>query len=125
MPRTTHVPAGEYPKSARVHRLDLDARAARLIAKLPGRGRQSETLAREGGVSVVLMVMEAGDALKEHSAPGVVTVHLLSGHVALTAGGEAMEMRPGELALLQGGVGHDLRAEEPSVVLLTVTGGGG
>lgn len=125
MPRTTQSPTGEYPKPARVHKLDLESLAAGLLAKLPGHRRQGETVAREGGVSLVMMAMEAGDALAAHSAPGVVTVQLLSGHAVLVAGHETVDMRTGQLAMFQPGISHDLRAEEQSVVLLMVTGGDG
>jgi quercetin dioxygenase-like cupin family protein len=123
MPETTHTPTGDYPKSQAAHYLDLDAEAAKLQAKLPGHRRQSETIAREAGVSLVIMAMEGGDVLKEHSADGVVTIHLLDGHATVTTGGQPLDLRPGQLVLMQPSVRHDLRAEEQSVVLLTITGG--
>jgi quercetin dioxygenase-like cupin family protein len=103
--------------------LDLETSADRLLAELPGHRRQSVTLAREAGVSLVMMAMEAGDAINEHSAPGVVTVHVLRGQAAVTAGDEEAELRSGELVMLQPGVRHDVRAAEQAVVLLTITGG--
>lgn len=123
MPRTTHTPTGNYPAHAAVHKLDLEAAAARLLQQLPGHRRQTESLAREGGVSVMVMAMEAGDEIKEHSAAGVITVQVLRGHVALSADGQELDLRPGELALLQPSVPHQLRAEEQSVITLVVTGG--
>ncbi len=119
----SHLPKGDYPAAAAVHLLDLEETADRLLAKLPGHGRHTETLAREGGTSLVMMAMEAGDAVKEHSAPGTVGVQCLRGHVALTARGQALELRPGQMAFLQPGVPHDLSALEQSVVVLTVSGG--
>jgi hypothetical protein len=61
MPRTTHKPAGKYPEHAELHHLDLEAAADELLGRLPGSRRQSESLAREAGVSLVMMAMEAGD----------------------------------------------------------------
>lgn len=118
-----HIPAGNYPAHAAAHALDLEEAADRLLAKLPGHRRQTENLAKEAGVSVVLMAMEAGDAIAEHSAKGAVTVHLLRGHAVLTAGDQSFELRPGKLVLLQPEVRHDIRAEVQSVVMLTVSGG--
>lgn len=122
MPNTTHTPSGSYPARAPVHLLDLEAAADRLTAKLPGHRRQTENLAREGDTSVVMMAMEGGDAIQEHSAPGVVSVQLLRGHAVLAVGTESFELRAGNLVLLQPGVRHDVRAEEQSVVVLTISG---
>lgn len=123
MPETTHTPAGEYPQPAATHYLDLDVEADRLVRELPGRRRQTKNLARESGVSVLLMAMEAGDALQEHSADGVVTVQGLRGYAVLSVSEESFELRPGRVMVFQPGVRHDIRAEEQSVVLLTITGG--
>ena len=123
MPETTRTPSGNYPKPASVHSIDVEATADRLIAELPGRSRRTESLARESGVSLLMMAMEGGDSLNEHSAKGVVTIHLLRGHVTVASGETAVDLRPGQLVLMQPQVSHDLRAEEQSVVLLTIGGG--
>ena len=123
MPEVTHQPAGEYPKAAPVHSLDLEAAATSLLETLPGHRRQTRSLARESGVSVIMMAMEGGDVLDKHHANGAVTVHLLDGHATLTARDETIDLRPGQLVMMQPNVTHNLRAEEQSVVLLTVTGG--
>lgn len=122
MSTPAHIPTGNFPPHASVHTLDLEKTADRLIAQLPGHRRQSETLAREGGTSVVMMAMEAGDIVQEHSAKGPVSVHLLRGHAILTAGGKGVELRPGQLGFMEPGLMHDLRAEQQSVVLLTLSG---
>ena len=123
MTTPSHIPTGTYPAHAEVHLLDLEQAADELIARLPGNRRQTETLAREGGVSVVLMAMEAGDELDEHSVASSVTIHLLRGHATFKANGENRSLRPGQVMLLQPAVRHALRAEAQSVVLLTITGG--
>jgi len=123
MPDTTNSPKGVHPLTAQSHHLDLEREADKLLARLPGNSRQTENLAREAGVSMLMMAMEAGDLVAEHSAKGVVTVHLLRGHAMLSAAGEALDLRPGQMVMLQPGVPHDVRAEEQSVLLLIVTGG--
>lgn len=123
MPNTTRTPTGDYPHPAAVHQLDVEATADKLVERLPGHGRQTESLARESGVSVIMMAMEADDEMKEHSADGVVLVQLLRGHASLSARGQKLELRPGQMILFQPGVRHDVHAEEQSVILLTVTGG--
>jgi quercetin dioxygenase-like cupin family protein len=68
------------------------------------------------------MAMEGGDVVQEHSAEGAVTVSLWRGHVTLTAAGETVEMREGQMVMFAPGIRHDVRAEEQSVLLLTVSG---
>ena len=123
MARTTHTPTGKYPQHTPVHHIDLEAAADELLARLPGNRRQSESLAREAGVSVVMMAMEAGDAIHEHSAQGVVAVQALRGRIMLTSDGDTVGVAPRQMVLFQPGVRHSVQAEERSVFLLTVTGG--
>ncbi len=123
MPRTTREPTGDFPKAEQVHHLDLRADAERLISGLAGRRRNSENLARESGVSVVMMAMEAGDTLSAHSAPGVVSIHVLRGRAIISSGDRTFDLTEGEMLLFQPAIVHDLRAVEQTVILLTVTGG--
>ena len=123
MPETTHTPTGQYPQTQPVHHLDLEGEADRLLAQLASHEQQSQNIAREGGVSLVMMAMEGGDAVREHSTPGATSVQVIRGHTTLIANGQSVSLRPGELLLFQPGVRHDIRAEEQSVVLLTITGG--
>jgi quercetin dioxygenase-like cupin family protein len=116
----THVPQGEYPHQTPVHYIDLETEADRLVSELPGYGRRSRNLAREGGISIVLMAMESGDRLAQHSSDGTVIIQVLRGQVSLTANGHSQSMRDGEAALLQPNIKHDIAAEEQSVVVLTV-----
>lgn len=123
MPDTTHVPAGDYPNQAPVHHLDLELEARKLLGTLPGHRRQTRNLAREAGVSVLMMAMETGDILQDHVANGVVAVQLLSGRALLAAGTQHVDLRKGHLAVFQPGVRHDVTAKEQSVLLLMITGG--
>jgi quercetin dioxygenase-like cupin family protein len=123
MPAVTREPQGDYPHPSALHHIDLAHHADALLASLPGHTRQSKNIAREGGVSLLMMAMEAGDMLREHSAPGVVAVQVLRGRTAIACEGKTVDVGEGELILFQTGVRHDLRAKEQSVVLLTVTGG--
>lgn len=123
MPETTRTPSGKYPQPAPVHVLDLEREADRLLAELPGRSRRSENIARESGVSLVLMALEGGHRLDDHAAQGVVTVHVLRGRATVRADGTERELGPGQVVLMQPGVRHDVIAGEQAVILLTVTGG--
>lgn len=120
---TTKTPTGNFPAHSQAHFLDLDEVADRLLQRLSEHSRQTETLAREGGVSLLVMAMDAGDELNEHKAKGAVAVQLLRGHVLLTAAGEEFDLREGQLVFLQPSVSHSVRAEMQSVLVLTVAGG--
>lgn len=123
MPKTTKEPSGDFPRAEKVHHLDLRADADRLISGLAGRRRNSENLARESGVSVVMMAMDAGDTLAAHSAPGVVSIHVLQGRATVSSADRTFDLTQGEMLLFQPAIVHDLRAVEQTVILLTVTGG--
>ena len=110
----THHIAGE-----RVD-IDLDARMKELRSVLPGHGRRSETIYKEGGLTLVLIAMEGGNVIPAHQAPGTTTVQVLDGRVALTSGAGTAEMGPGQLAAFAPAVAHDVRALDASVILLTV-----
>jgi len=116
-----HIPSGDYPAHETAHVIDLEAAADRLIARLPGHRRQAETLAREGGASLVLMALEAGDVIQDHSAGGAVGVQLLRGFAVVTADSRSFELRPGQLVFMQPNVRHGVEAREQSVVLLTLS----
>lgn len=102
--------------------IDLAARTNELRATLPGRGRRSETVYKEGGLTVVLVTMEAGNVIPEHQSAGTSTIQVLDGRVALASGGRTMDLAPGQLTAFAPMVAHDVRALEPSVILLTVAG---
>jgi quercetin dioxygenase-like cupin family protein len=123
MPETTHTPTGQYPQPQPVHHLDLEVEADRLLTELANHELQSQNVAREGGVSLVMMAMEAGEAVREHSTPGATSIQVIRGHTTLEANGQSISLRPGEVLLFEPGLRHNISAEEQSVVLLTITGG--
>ncbi len=43
--------------------------------------------------------------------------------MTFTGGGKVLDLRAGQLGFMQPEVRHDIRAEEQSVVLLTIAGG--
>jgi quercetin dioxygenase-like cupin family protein len=120
---TTKTPTGTYPQHARAQLLDLEVIADRLLQELPGQKRKTETVAREAGVSIVVMAMEAGDEIKQHLAPGAVSIHLLRGHSSVNADGTDFDLRPAQVVFLQPSTPHSVIAVEQSVIVLTVTGG--
>ena len=55
-------------------------------------GRRSETLVKTAGLRVVLVTMRAGTALREHVAPGTITVQPIRGRFVFIVEGEEREI---------------------------------
>jgi quercetin dioxygenase-like cupin family protein len=70
-------------------------------------------------LKVVRLVVPAGKDIAEHSAPGDITVHCLSGAIDFTAEGRVTRLAPGQLLYLGAGTRHALRGVEDAVVLVT------
>lgn len=104
------------------HLFDLDAASEALRGEPGGarNGHRQITLFRRAGVSVILFDFEPGGWLADHAADGYVTVHVLSGEIRMVTGDDDYPMPAGSLLVLNPGVRHDVRAVQPSRVLLTV-----
>jgi quercetin dioxygenase-like cupin family protein len=101
--------------------VDLPARINELRAQLAGRGRRSETVYKEGGLTAVLIVMEPGNVIPEHRASGTSTVHILEGRVTVSATTLGADLRPGQLVAFAPNVAHNVEARELTALLLTVS----
>jgi quercetin dioxygenase-like cupin family protein len=85
-------------------------------------GRNAITLTKEPTLRVVLLLLGKGTKMPEHQAAGPLTLHLLSGSVALRTGGSTVEIGAGELIALESAIEHELEALEESACLLTLGG---
>lgn len=105
---------------------DLDEEAARLREERGWReGRLSSITLRKGeGMSVVLLVMRAGDRLEEYSAPGPITLSVREGRIRFTAEGEVAEAGTRTVLACDAGVRHSVEALEDAVCLLDIATGG-
>ena len=124
--------AGQPADRLRVHpeqrfladqrKIDLNEATAELRAEgRPGsRGHHQKTLYRHGDATIALFLFEQGGRLAEHKTAGTVSIHALDGRLRVNAGGEAHTLTAGQLVVLAPGVKHDLTAEEPTRMLLTV-----
>jgi quercetin dioxygenase-like cupin family protein len=110
----SHVIAGERIA------FSLDEQAGNLIADLKPEGRSAATLIKEQGVSVVLMAMARGNRVAEHQAPGVVTIQVLRGRVAIAHGDNRVDAAAGALVTFSPNVKHSLDALDDSTILITV-----
>jgi len=85
-----------------------------------GSDRNARTLVKEHGLRVVLTALRGGARLKEHKAPGPISIQTLAGHIRLRVAGELIDLPAGHMAALDGEVMHDVEAVEESAFLLNM-----
>jgi len=115
----------QHPESrfaAPQHSFNLDEAAARLKQELEAgeAGHRQETLYKRGPMSVSLFLFGHLTRLAPHRAKGVVTIHVLKGHLQVKAEGQVHDLPTGRLLVLASGVEHDVAAHVESQMLLTV-----
>jgi len=104
---------------------DLDAEVARLREEEAFRERRKSITLRKGeGMSVVLLVMGAGERLAEHAAPGPISVAVREGRVRFATSDGEVEARPETVLALDDGVRHAVEALEDAVCVITIARGG-
>ena len=98
--------------AGRSHRLSLADALAELRAEdHPARdGHRQITLFHRAPVTQVLFSFEAGGRLEEHSAPGLVTIHVLEGRLSVEADHIDNELAGGDVLILAPDLPHDVRA---------------
>lgn len=117
-------PGSERSLQGSLQRFDLEAEAGHLREEGAWREgkRNSITLRKGEGMSVVLLVMKAGDRLEEHAAPGPFSLSVREGSIRVQASEESVEAEVGTLLTCDAGVRHTVEALEDAVCLLTVAG---
>ena len=118
-------PGSERPLHGPLQRFDLGTVVGRLKEEgaWQGGNRNSITLRKGEGMSVVLLVMKAGDRLEEHAAPGPFSLSVREGRIRFEAAAEMVEAGPEALLTCDAGVRHTVVALSDAVYLLTIAGG--
>jgi quercetin dioxygenase-like cupin family protein len=109
-------------RKATMQKLSLDALGRELLAAAaagPGRAAQTVLGGHEKSLRQTVIAMTADAELAEHASPGEASVHVLHGRVVLSSNGQAWDGRDGDLLIVPDAP-HSLRAEQDSVILLTV-----
>ncbi len=83
-------------------------------------GHHQMAVFRHGPVTLIAFVFEPGGRLKEHQTDGVVTIHVLAGHLRVVVDDEVHELTAGRLLGLGPNVPHTVTALAASEMLLTV-----
>ena len=110
------------PQASFPHPYDLELQLERMRSETPFRtnGRDSFTLVREPGFTLLLVVLSTGATLPEHKAPGPISVLVLEGRVAFSAQGKRLELGLHGLVTLPAQVLHKVEALEDSAILVTI-----
>ncbi len=116
-------PGSGRPLHGPVQGFDLEAEVSRLREEREGR-RNAITLRKGEGLSVVLLVMKAGDRLDEHSAPGPISLIVREGRIRFTAADEVVEAGTETVLTCEAGVRHTVEALSDAVCLLNIVAGG-
>ena len=116
-------PRLDRPQPIAFNQYDLERQLMALRSDEPIRahGRDSVTLVRDAGFSLVLVALAQGGRLPEHHAPGAISVLVLGGRIAFTADGERHELGMHDLVTLPVRVPHEVEALEESAILITIT----
>lgn len=69
----------------------------------------------------IRIVMKKGQVMKEHKTGFPIVVEIIDGKIDFGVEGQVLDLKKGGLLALDGGVPHDLKAIEDSIIRLTLT----
>jgi quercetin dioxygenase-like cupin family protein len=123
MSRGSHTPFAFH--GADFDRVDLLSLARELLASDAARkrGRTSRTLAKANHMTTVLCVIVAGGEIREHAAPGPLSVIPMIGKPVFHAtehGGSQTTVEPGQVLHIRPGHRHRVTAREDCAFLLVI-----
>jgi quercetin dioxygenase-like cupin family protein len=84
-------------------------------------GRAGRTLAKSGRMRLVAVAMDVDNEIHTHQAESPMTIQVLAGRIRYRAAGEAHELGSGQVLFFGPGDANDIRASEPSELLLTIS----
>ena len=80
----------------------------------------SVTILKEPGLRLVVIALRAGTSIKEHVAPGRITIQTIAGHTRVGLAETEIDLPRGHLVTLEPARAHDVYAVEESAILLTI-----
>jgi quercetin dioxygenase-like cupin family protein len=84
------------------------------------RDARTTALLKAEQLEIVRIVLHAGKALREHSAPGEITVQCLEGEVDFSTPDATHRLQPGDFVHLRRDEPHSLSARSDASLLLTI-----
>jgi quercetin dioxygenase-like cupin family protein len=106
----------------KIAQFDLPAEIADSERKKPWpSGIYAKTLFKKHDLRVVLISMLNAAHMKEHHADGTLSIHVLKGHLVVSANGKPHDLPAGALFTLGHSIRHDVEARSDSAFLLTIS----
>lgn len=69
----------------------------------------------------IRICMAKGNVMKEHTAPGAITIMILQGEVAISSNDNSIVLHNGDMVYFDAKVPHSLEAKEQSIVRLVLS----
>lgn len=82
---------------------------------------RAEILVKSDSLRVIVVTSLEGGRLNEHSAPGAITIHVLSGQFTLTVDDTPEVMNAGSLAFVEPRMRHAVECTQDGAFLLTMS----
>ena len=119
---TPQRPDGDRVLDASLVNLDLNASIAQLQNEVAWKekDRNSVTLFKSDELRVVLMGLHKGVIVPTHTAPGMITVQVLEGHIHFFTGDTCTSLEKGQSIVLHKKLPHSLEALNDTFLLLTM-----
>jgi quercetin dioxygenase-like cupin family protein len=102
--------------------LAVELEAVRASDSYRAADHAAKTIAKQDGISVVLIALKPGGQMHEHHADGAITAHGIDGHVEFTVDERPVALTPGRLLTVPPGVAHSVTGVSESAFLLTIAG---
>lgn len=115
-------PEGDRPLDAPLVQMDLLSFTEQIKKEQTWKNsdRNAITIFKTAGMRMVLIALHQGAEMKTHTAPGIISVQVLEGHIRFTTERHAAEMSKGQMLALHAGIPHSIVATEEAVFLLSL-----
>lgn len=119
---TRNRPEGDRTIDAAMVEIDLNQYIRQLKSEETwlNSQRNAITLFKTDTMRIVLIGLHPNGQLPEHQAEGIISVHVLKGHIRFQAGDEERKLVEGNIVTLHENIPHSVIAVEESVFLLTM-----
>ena len=109
------------PTSGALLTFDIAEQVRRLTSEQPWQAEHTaNTIVKYPDLRIVLVALKAGGRLQEHRTAARISIHSLSGQIAVHVEEQLIEMSAGKLLTIDRDISHEVEAKSDSVFLLTI-----
>lgn len=119
---TPQRPQGDRPLDAQMLLMDLRLFKEQIKQEQAWQtnDRNAITLFKSDNMRIVLIALHTGAEMKTHTAPGIISVQVLEGHITFRTEQQSAGLGEGQMLALHSGIPHSVFADAESVFLLTL-----